>query len=135
MNMQMTKDEVQGILREIVDKVGEDHVYEQPTYQGYDEYTDDPVEVKAEECYYSNPDGTPGCLVGQLLAREFPEYYKEIHYIEWDKTKKNGTPPKAEPVYCLPEISIKFTDDALVHLERVQNMQDLGASWGEAIKS
>lgn len=134
MTMQLTKEKVQEILQEIVDKVGETYVYEQPTYKGYDEYTDDPVDVKAEECYYSTPDGAPGCLVGQLLAREFPEYYKEIHHNEWDETKENGTVPKAEPVYCLPGISLKFTDDALAYLAHVQNKQDTGTPWGAAIE-
>lgn len=72
----------------------------------------------ATGCYYRYQDGSPGCLVGQLLYDIDPDFVPEETGF-----RKNLLPPH-----------IQFEDDALELLKLSQLNQDCGETWVNAVE-
>jgi hypothetical protein len=82
------------------------------------------------ECFYFEPDGTPSCLIGNVLAQKGVKL-EDFVVIEdgqpWDLNS-------GESVFSLDAYGfIKTTGETQDILTRAQRMQDDGYSWGEAL--
>ncbi len=117
-----TREAVLKTLADIVDEYGADHVYEYSNSQ----------------CYYSDADGNPSCIVGHVIYRLDPETFARIY--AWENGE-NGD--YGERTSCAvrslgnegfelgweSEREAASIIDALGH---GQATQDLGGTWGEA---
>ena len=125
-------------LRRIVNERGHEYVYEAP------EYTDADGDLRqGDECYYTTPEGKPSCLVGALLAGVAPGVLSKLNNYEWADLYEDGA-PQVVPVFELygersqisgVDLQDYFTIEALRVLNRVQDEQDAGKSWGTAVDS
>lgn len=112
-------------LRQIVNARGYEYVYERPTYE--DERGD---LRESDSCVYGDQQGTPSCLVGQLLAEILPEKYRNINQDEW-----RGYSPYSPSIGTLLQGELEgiFETDAERILIHAQDNQDSGMSWGESL--
>lgn len=137
MTKKITVKEVKRKLRRISNERGYEYKYEAPWYE--DEYGE---LVQANECYYSDRDGKPSCIVGVLLHDVAPAIYRRLHQFEWDDIDYE---PRAASVDELcnegssvakvtgVEFSDFFEPEAIRALIVAQRSQDGGDSWGEAV--
>lgn len=132
-NKKLTEKQVKRKLRRIANERGHEYVYEAPYFE--DEYGE---LVQGQECYYTNPEGTPSCIVGVLLADVAPQELKKIYQWEWDSGTKYpncaAISDVADGVWVEGvDLTDIFEDEAINLMERVQRRQDVGMSWGEAV--
>src|SRR5215469_16246470 len=107
--------EVQQGIRAIVAEVGSDFTYV-------------PIKVDGrhtESCYYIHPEDKPGCLIGRYLASigASPSVLHEC----------NGQGSVPYIWATLKSYGFFFTDDAEAWMRTVQQVQDRGRPWGEAL--
>lgn len=118
------------LLDKVVGSAGPDHVYDRTRrlWGEDDEYflgrqqevLIDPV--AGGTCGYFYADGSPACIVGQVLS---------IVGVTADQV---GTENK-QPVGPVTEfLELPWTDDAIRVAMAAQNTQDRGRSWGEALR-
>lgn len=124
--------EVKRKLRRIANERGYEYVYEAPNYENeYGEY------VQGLECYYTDPDGNPSCIVGEVLADVAPSTLKRLHQYEWDITYEPNCVSVADisrrQLVDGVDLYEIFEPEAVDMLFRVQQKQDSGMSWGEAV--
>lgn len=124
-----TFDDVKRVLHEVVAERPE-YVYERP--EG------------ADECTYTDKDGKPSCLVGQVISRLDPEELARIHYDEWgmwttwEYDVEVGEIEREEyrPVYIVAvdelEWARQFDPQQIRALSFVQAAQDASKPWGQA---
>lgn len=134
MGTKITSKEVKRRLKRIANERGYEYVYEAPHYE--DEYGE---VVQASECYYSDCDGRPSCMVGVLLNEVEPTAYRKLHQYEWDGHYEPRCVAVTE-LYgnsVVEEVDLAeiFEPDALKVLQRAQAVQDRGETWGEAVKA
>lgn len=109
----LTYDRALELLREVVAEVGEDHVYDPP--EGED------------GCLYVHGDG-PGCIVAHVMVRAGVSL-EELRSVELSTPLADGTGP-----YGPGALWARWGDrDALRLLFLVQEEQDSGRTWGEAV--
>lgn len=100
------------LLREIVEERGSDYVYPgQPARS----------DVPGVLCYYVNADGTPGCIVAQVLHRNGTTLQQ--------LAKHEGETPFSEPFVS----AFGLTFDVSNILKAAQGIQDDGYTWGAAL--
>jgi hypothetical protein len=113
--LELSFEEAVSLVREIVEKYGEDYVYPQGDLG---------------KCDYVR-EGQPSCLVGHVLVR------KGVPIERLQKADKlmGGAGVTAEML--LPELQmeevLKTTDRAAIFLDTVQSGQDEGVAWGDAL--
>ena len=120
-----TWDNVIAAMRKAVETKGEDYVYPKR-------------ENAKDNCYYSNEDGTPSCIVGHVLAETTPEAYAQVARTEG--RLKRSTPADrlflgAAPGflnYPIMSDSDRETELLRAALEEAQGLQDCGHPWGQA---
>lgn len=91
-------------------------------------YTDDPKSVRtraergktADACYYRHFDGTPGCIVGAVVAIVAPGVT-----LTEDKVAR-------EAIELAPELKGVFTERQIDLLMTLQGHQDTGGTWDNA---
>ena len=126
----MTMDQAIAALEEVVAEFGEDYTYEYP-------------EGALDTCYYSDEAGNPGCIVGQVLAKHFPEIFEAVHKSEWEDAEV-VTSEDGGYSYVVPSGNGEalggtwwsgkvFTEGAIYVLFGAQQVQDEEASWGVAL--
>ena len=126
----MTMDQAIAALEEVVAEFGEDYKYKHP-------------EGSMDTCYYSDEAGNPGCIVGQVLAKHFPEELETIHRYEWEGAEVITT-EDGSYAYVVPKTDGEaldstewagrvFTKEAVYVLFGAQQVQDGGSRWGEAL--
>lgn len=132
--------ELKKRLRRIVNERGHEYTYIHPTYEN--EYGE---EVEAAECYYTDQEGNPSCIVGALLSEVAPGRLKTLHHHEWVAPDVGYSVPNCFAVYELErgyhghgghpivDLGEVFTDEARRALATVQREQDQGKSWGDAV--
>lgn len=136
MTKKLSREETIHKLWEIASKKGSDYVYQAPEFEN-----DFGQEFTADECYYSDSEGNPSCIVGHLLKQEFPEIFSKLNEMEWGRVAsgKDDFPScfevrelhsGDEPV----DLSHNFDPIALRILEIVQRKQDRGVSWVKAVE-
>lgn len=137
MTNKITVKEVKRKLRRIANERGNEYTYEAPWYE--DEYGE---LVQGNDCYYSDRDGKPSCIVGVLLHDVAPDTYRRLHQFEWDDTAYYPCCASVEELYAegkslrkVPgvELSDIFEPEAIKALALAQRRQDVGDSWGEAV--
>lgn len=74
----------------------------------------------SDGCFYRQHDGTPGCVVGNIVARILPD-------LELTENKMVSQLPELHP-----EIGKTFTFLQLEKLSTLQNYQDVGHAWPDA---
>ena len=130
MSNKITAKEVVRKLRHIANERGYEYTYEPPWYE--DEYGE---LVQGNDCYYSDRDGNPSCIVGVLLHGVAPDTYRTLHQFEWDDTAYNPRCVSVEELYAegkalrkVPgvELSDIFEPEAIKALAEVQRSQDWG---------
>ena len=136
----ITAKQVKKKLRRIANAKGPEYTYVAPSYE--DEYGDT---VEAQECYYTDEEGNPSCIIGHLLAEDAPGALRVIHVAEWKggdlpyegpacfqvtEFMKNPVYPYNNPIVDLTEI---YTEDAIKVMATAQRKQDTGTSWGEVV--
>jgi hypothetical protein len=107
-----TLEQTKALLDAQVAKKGADFIYQAP-----DESTR--PNVAGGVCLYYNDDNTPGCIVGHVLA--------DIGYGPNAVNEGAGAS-------SLPVIKLAFDGDSQTLLDCVQESQDAGSSWGEAVE-
>jgi hypothetical protein len=112
----LTFDRALALLREVIAEKGEDYVY--PQFEP--EAAGDLGAVM--ECFYVRDDA-PSCIVGRVLHRAGVTL-DELRAVE------GWTPVDLEHA---PQFTRWADDMALELLHEVQNEQDAGRSWGEAL--
>lgn len=106
----------------LVEKYGEDFIYEVPKYEN-----DFGELVETNNCMYSNEDGTPSCIVGHVLSDVAPELYADTHKRSWKILE-------SREVDAIPELKEIFEEDAISVMSVVQDQQDSKNPWGFAVK-
>lgn len=81
---------------------------------------DDDGKEFASQCTYRNVDGTPGCLVGHFFYDINPEL--RLDESGWSQRLIEGT-------------GITIDDEASNLLAEVQDYQDSGSTWGNALRA
>lgn len=137
MTNKITAKEVKQKLRRISKERGYGYTYEAPRYE--DEYGE---LVQASECYYSDRDGKPSCIVGVLLHDVAPDTYRRLHQFEWDDIDYEPRCASIGELYAEGnsaakvtgvELSDIFEPEAIRALAEAQRIQDRGTSWGKAV--
>ena len=87
-------------------------------------------------CYYSFPDGTPGCFVGAIIAKLDPEAFEKIKNDEPIQDDGNGAQHR-EPLgsvhTLIREAYVNVADPAVESaLARLQASQDRGDDYATA---
>lgn len=124
--------EVKRRLRRISNERGYEYVYEAPYY-----VNERGECVQGLECYYTDPEGNPSCIVGVLLKDVAPSTLNRLHQYEWD----GGYEPNCVAVPDISHMKLVrgvdlyeiFEPEAVDMLIRVQKKQDSGMSWGKAV--
>lgn len=139
MTNKITAKEVKRKLRRIANERGYEYTYEAPWYE--DEYGE---LVQASECYYSDRDGKPSCIVGVLLYDVAPDTYRRLHQFEWDDFDYEPHCVSIDELHdegdtvaevTGVELSDIFEPEAIRALAVAQRAQDRGNSWGEAVRA
>lgn len=135
MTKKITAEETLKALRRIVKEKGSDYVYEAPWYE--DEYGE---QVQGTDCYYSDPQGKPSCMVGVLLREVSPRTYRKLHKFEWNDmdyrpncVAVDELNSDAGPHVTGVNLGDIFEPEAVEVLMTVQRHQDLGVPWVEAV--
>lgn len=116
-----THDEVTAAIEAVVAEKGEAYTY-----------------PNAESCVYGYADGTPGCIVGHVVARLDPDKFARVVQVE------QGVPRNSWPVSTLSTETIHravvvvtfddlFDQVTLNALAEAQAIQDRGRPWGQAL--
>lgn len=84
-----------------------------------------------EYCAYTDADGTPSCIVGQVIFRLDPDALKEIHDHEWNQDGEFITSPAA---HALDWATRNFTHAERKALRAAQYVQDQGGTWAKALE-
>ncbi|QJD49867.1 hypothetical protein QDW19_gp52 [Microbacterium phage AvGardian] len=88
-----------------------------------------------EGCYYSFEDGTPGCIVGAVMAKLAPEVYEKVALYEAPVDDGNGGTRRVSvgSVFALDALyGLGLARDFLDVLRDVQTVQDTKGTWGDA---
>ena len=117
-------DEVREKLKEIVEEFGEDYKYEAPGGLG-------------SLCSYRDEDDPekPGCIVGHLFHKHYPKLFKAAVESERWGEDIDGFSCLLEGI-SVPEVpgaQETFDRESIHYLLSVQNAQDTGVTWGEAV--
>lgn len=121
--------EVKKHLRRISNEVGYEYTYEAPYFEN--EYGE--LE-QGSECYYTDPEGKPSCIVGALLERVAPSALRSLHRYEWDNPYSPEVIAAHELVgAAVVDLGTWFTPEAVTMLIKAQKLQDGGCSWGETV--
>lgn len=118
--MTFTLEDVLNATRAVVAEKGEDYVYSNSVAEGGN-----------GSCVYANEDGTPSCLVGHVIHRLDPEVFKRLAKDE----AESGSQVALDliPAGYIPE---GFWEESAEHaMQEVQIHQDIGRTWGEALKT
>lgn len=119
--MTIAKNAVVESLKEIVAEYGAGYVYQKPQ----------PIDT----CQYTNPDGSPSCLVGHVIARVNPEAFATIAATEYDYDSPTGAIEAAvEGIEINFNVELGFDQETIALLGVVQNAQDRGTAWGDALR-
>lgn len=117
----LTRAAVAEALDKVIVERGGDFVYDSNANNG---------------CFYANEDGTPGCIVGAVLAIAAPESFETLKNLEAPTDDGNGILHRTP---CGPVLSVvqagyvKTESEALTSaLRRAQSEQDGGATWEAA---
>jgi hypothetical protein len=124
-------DAVMETLRDIV-QGKEDYVYNF-TVSGW------------SECAYSNADGTPSCIVGHVMRRLTPVFYRGVAELEYEE-EGGAFINSTSAQYLFSEMSTEAGDfysltkpvidnRTIRVLTRAQDMQDAGKTWGQALEA
>jgi hypothetical protein len=117
----LTVESVSAALDKIIEANGEDHTYE----------------AENGVCYYSTPEGKPGCIVGQVIALLDPEAFQFLVKIEYETTRSLWRDQRISA----GGIDELVNDEHIVNVENVhllmaladaQQAQDRGETWGQA---
>ena len=120
MTEKINESQVMDMLKAEVEKAGEDYVYH--PYDG-------------ENCVYSTEEKQPSCLVGQVVAHNVPELFDRLHEIEYDWNDDDTYTVLPQSVSSIQGMFLNyFTEPATLVLDQVQGSQDIGETWGEAIR-
>lgn len=125
MSRYLSYEEAVQALEAVVERKGRDYVYQKPSVQWPE---DDKWEVHfvgdGGNCLNWLPDGTPSCIVGQLVV---------------DKGWLPGTPgditdnESSEVTELFTELDIEVDEKTMQLLRLAQTNQDLGIPYGEAV--
>lgn len=117
----ITKEEVIADITAIVAEKGADYVYTADpktlttaSLRPFDGEDGDPLPT----CYYRQYDGTPGCIVGQYIAKKNPSAI-----VDEGISASNA----------VNQAQLHIEDGGLIFLNRLQSFQDSGCSWGDAL--
>lgn len=98
----------------------------------------DYVYPDADGCRYSWNDGTPACIVGHVAADLWPDKFKEV--ADYERVEEASGSVDGAFVFGLGEDRagggvLSIQPDRVVRnaLQRAQNTQDNGFTWGEAL--
>lgn len=135
MSKKITAEKTLKALRKIANEKGSDYVYVAPWYE--DEYGE---QVQGTDCYYSDPQGKPSCIVGVLLREVSPKTYRKLHKFEWHDLDYNPRCVAVDELYFKGSTHVAgvnmgdiFEPEAVEVLMTVQMHQDLGVPWVEAV--
>lgn len=118
------------LLDKVVGSAGPDHTYDR-TRQLWGEddldFLDRQLEVLVDPvaggtCGYFYADGSPACIVGQVLS------------IVGVTAEETGYANLSSVGALVDELELPWTDDAIRVAMAAQNTQDRGRSWGEALR-
>lgn len=123
--MTISKIAVVESLKEIVAEYGADYVYRKPQ--------------PTDTCQYTNPDGSPSCLVGHVIARVNPEAFATIAATEYyeetyDEGPYGAIEAAVEGIEINFNVELGFDQETIALLGVVQNAQDRGTAWGDALR-
>jgi hypothetical protein len=101
--------------------------------------------TKSGVCFYSFEDGTPGCIVGAVIAGLDADAFAELVRREapwtgaedgaprrvsagdvWQVASQSSDVPAGDPVISLPY-------EVIMGLKKAQTVQDDGGTWGQAL--
>lgn len=116
----LTKNAVTETLKSLLAEKGEDYIYP----------------GAGRNCTYSEGDGAPSCIVGHVVAALDPEAFKQIVEVE----RYEGESWSAAQMFSegFGEAGATVATDSAVlatALQLAQEVQDSGASWGDAVKA
>lgn len=112
-----TKAQIIEAAEHAVEKMGPDYVYPRSGVNN-PEYAD---------CVYAEPDGSPSCIVGHVVAELAPEVFARIAELRGDE--------RIFPADRLWEHDFETRSKNSVYaLCRAQDAQDHGQTWGEALR-
>jgi hypothetical protein len=123
MTIELTYDEAVELLQEAVAKKGEDYVYEPPLVQT--PYIEEGSQVAL--CVYFDDEGSPSCIVGHALAKK--GVTREALDNVDSELNRNAGP------YGLESAEVISAPVGVIDLlSLVQDYQDQGTPWGEALR-
>jgi hypothetical protein len=115
----ITKKETLKALENVV-KGNEDYIYVAPKDREHFDGT------FGSDCWYSDADGNPSCIVGFVAQKLAPEFFKEL--VKFENTKG------VSESIVNTDAGTYFSDAALRALKKAQSAQDYGMTWGESLK-
>lgn len=107
--MKITKAEALRLLKNAVERRGDDYVY--------------PPAQRGDNCVYFASNGKPGCIVGDILANDFGVKYKDAK--PWNDGGIED---------MLTGLGIDFNVSGYNALRVAQTTQDSGKTWGTALR-
>lgn len=133
----VTNDQVVAALDAALEKRG-------PNWVDQFASTSDIARNPDEVCAYSDADGNPLCIAGEVIAALAPETFTKIAAYEkenrWDLTEEerrvsvNISPGAVEEIVGeYGELEDVFTDEQITVLSQAQYDQDRGKPWGEVV--
>lgn len=118
----------------------EDYVYV-PAFWNADREPDATDYSLGVTCTYTTQDGKPSCVVGHVIAIEFPDLLPTIRDDEWHYVDKYPEDlllePRTEGVISISEsysTTLDWQPKARYLLMRMQAGQDIGTPWGKALE-
>lgn len=123
--MKLNLAEARQLLARAVENRGEEFVYDKDQYGGV--------------CAYFDPsDGTPGCIVGQVLSFKGVTLETFINWAETYRAESDHTyAPNLNTSGVTDLVDYHFIDadnQTLEYLALAQSRQDTGATWGQALR-
>ena len=106
------------LLQRAVAEKGEDYIYKKPGPVGSD-------------CTYTTPDGAPSCIVGYVLGYLDPAFLEQINQMEWEYS--DPVTASVASMVSVFDLDLHLSFEALCVLASVQNLQDAGLIWGQAV--
>jgi hypothetical protein len=86
-----------------------------------------------EGCFYSFEDGTPGCIVGAIVAKIDPAAFEKLVEYEAPIDDGNGGIRRVSPgsaQSALNYVGVDVDEDLGMALRSAQSAQDMGTPWG-----
>lgn len=131
--MEKTVEDVEAALARVVERYGANTLYQNR----------DPAFQVTGRCRYINEAGQPMCIVGVVLVEEWgfdPKRIlsvEDVPYEDREAMMGEGCINNVDSMPRSPHFrkAVPMTYEASVLLTEVQNRQDSGYTWGEAVRS